>query len=193
MTIPPDLKNPGSACDRETELRMEIVAAMRIRDRLRPVARRQPLSCHASGGSAHSDAAGLSRHPIRHDSNSVDSGGHATRILIVSDYDGLRSSCERLLRKNGYSVDSMSSHSCLAAPILPKFDIAVLCQSVEFARVNQLRHLLRDRYPGCSLLRVASLLSGIETGFDLRIDGFGGPAAFLAAIESLVRSSRKLD
>lgn len=187
----PSFKNPSLACDREIQLRMEIVATMRLRALWRNAARCQLTSIRPPAGNSQPADENPSPNLPQSHSRSSGPGEHITRILLISDYDGLRSSCDRLLRKHGYRVDSITSPYCLQAKDLPAFDIAILCQSVECDRVPLLSRVLRDRNPGCCLLRVASLLSGIESGFDLRIDGFGGPAAFLAAIEHLVHRPRK--
>lgn len=179
-------------CDREIQLRREIVATMRLRTAWRNAACRQVTLNRASTGNPRPPGANLPHPTFGYlGDRGVDSGERTTRILLISDYDGLRLSCERLLRKHGYHVDSMNSHRCLAIQEIPPFDIAVLCQSVQCDLVPVLSHVLRDRNPACCLLRVASLLSGIESGFDLRVDGFGGPAAFLAALDSLAHAPRQ--
>lgn len=184
-------KYSGFVCDRETQLRREIVATMRLRAMWRNLSRRQLAPNRTSEGNLNAARPTPPPHAVRQGGGDPVPGEHITRILLISDYDGLRISSERLLRKNGYEVESMTSRACLDATDLPVFDIAVLCQSVECNRVLLLSYVLRHFNPNCCLLRVASLVASMETGFDLRVDGLGGPAAFLAAVDTLVHRPRK--
>lgn len=184
-------KNSSLASDREIQLRRETLAAMRLRALWRHAARRHSASSGASTQGSQPGSGLPGKNSGRAPSSPSDSGEHTTRILLISDYDGLRSSSERLLRKHGYEVVAMTSQQCLGAADLPQFDIAVLCQSIECDRVPYLSRALRHRNPDCWLLRVASLLSGIESGFDARVDAFGGPAAFLATVDHLIHGPRK--
>lgn len=114
-----------------------------------------------------------------------------TRILSISDYDGLRLSREQLLRREGYYVESVLSTACLDVGWVRSFDVGILCQSVEIERAIRLAELLRRYNPSILLLRVHPyrVRRDVHAYFDLDVEGIAGPKGFLEAIERLEQKS----
>lgn len=109
-----------------------------------------------------------------------------TRILLVSDYEGLRFSRELLLRKHGYDVETMSSGQFLAKRELCQCDLAILCQSLESDRALLVGAILRRAEPSIALLRVHPFRRSLEPEFDLSVEGFDGPGVLLNVLQEFV-------
>jgi len=178
------------AVAREIELLRETVATMILRTELQKrSASEQPggqMSCRDH-----------SREVRRH--NGIDEAGvgntgdhqpaeRQTRILLISDYEGLRYSRERVLRQQGYAVESMTSGEFLAKPGAIRCDLVILCQSLESDRALHIGAILRRTQPAPALLRVYPVRMGFEPEFDLGVDGFDGPAVLLDLLRMYVRT-----
>lgn len=114
-----------------------------------------------------------------------------TRILLISDYDGLRFSRELLLRKQGYEVEAMSGSQFLARKELCHCDLAILCQSLDSDRALLIGAILRRTEPGTAQLRVHPFRRGLEPEFDLCVDGFDGPGVLLNVLQTFVYAHPK--
>src|SRR5260370_41656400 len=99
-----------SQCERATQLRREAVAAMKLRSAT--TLRFTRGSCNAADAFAPGKEA------------------RQTRILAISDYEGLRASREQVLRLDGYQVESVQSTTTFDDAWVRLFDVAILCQSV---------------------------------------------------------------
>jgi hypothetical protein len=110
-----------------------------------------------------------------------------TRILTISDYEGLRMSREQVLRLAGFYVEAVSSRAVFENSWITSFDIAVLCQSVEPARAIRIAELLRQANPCIALLRINPSQASVEDPslFDLEIEALAGPRGLLKAIEAI--------
>lgn len=115
-----------------------------------------------------------------------------TRILLISDYEGLRFSRELLLRKHGYDVEALSSGQFLAKSELCQCDLAILCQSLESDRALLIGAILRRTEPGTVLLRVHPFRRGLEPEFDLCVAGFDGPGVLLNVLQAFVWTHPKV-
>ncbi|KAA6458292.1 hypothetical protein DYQ86_20460 [Acidobacteria bacterium AB60] len=110
-----------------------------------------------------------------------------TRILAVSDYDGLRRSREQVLRLEGFQVESVSSQASFEAAWVRTFDIAVLCQSVEPRDAAKIAKALRLANRGITIVRINSLPveAASPSLFDYEMDAFAGPQGILKAMEAI--------
>ncbi|MFP5236999.1 MAG: hypothetical protein ACLGSD_13955 [Acidobacteriota bacterium] len=109
-----------------------------------------------------------------------------TRILLISDYEGLRTSREVLLRKQGYDVRAITSAEFLEKPDSCQGDLAILCQSLESGRARAVGEILRRKCHGLSLLRIYPCRTSLEPVFDLGVDGFDGPEVLLDVLQQFV-------
>ena len=108
-----------------------------------------------------------------------------TRILAISDYEGLRRSREQVLRLEGFQVESVNSRTLIGIAWVRSFDMAIFCQSVEEARAVRLAELLRRHNSKIMLLRINPSHAGGEGGslFDCEMEALAGPRGLLRAIE----------
>ncbi len=152
-------------CERAIQLRREAIAAMKLRtaSTLRFV------------------------HSSRMAENAPVRATRQSRILVISDYEGLRSSREQVLRLAGFHVESISSRVIFEDAWVKSFDIAVLCQSVEPERAARIAVLLRKANPCVALLRVNPSQASIEPRslFDFEMEALAGPHGLLKAIEAI--------
>lgn len=121
-----------------------------------------------------------------------DPADRRTRILLISDYGGLRFSRELLLRKHGYAVEVMSSSQFLEKKELCHCDLAILCQSLESDRALLIGAILRRTEPGTAQLRVHPFRRGLEPEFDLCVDGFDGPGVLLNVLQAFMCAHPKV-
>jgi CheY-like chemotaxis protein len=179
-----------SASAREIQLLRETVATMMLRIQLRKRSGPEYATEHRafrpvslpSGGPDSPQETGAGQ------SSTCEPGGHRTRILLISDYEGLRYSRELLLRKQGYQVQSMTSGEFLARPASCPCDLAILCQSLESDRALLISAILRRTLPASALLRVYPFRTGLEPEFELGVDGFDGPAVLLDVLRTYVHT-----
>ena len=152
-------------CERAVQLRKEVIAAMKLR------------------------AASTLRfvHSSRMAENAPVRATRQSRILVISDYEGLRSSREQVLRLEGFHVEAISSRVIFEDLWVKSFDIAVLCQSVEPDRAARIAGLLREANPCIALLRVNPSQASIDPRslFDFEMDALAGPRGLLKAIDEL--------
>ena len=112
-----------------------------------------------------------------------------TRILAISDYEGLRTSREQVLQLQGFHVESVTSRAVFRESWIRTFDIAVLCQSIEPADAMKIARLLRRANPNIALLRVNPCQASMERQslFDYEMDALAGPDGLLQGIEMIGR------
>jgi hypothetical protein len=78
----------------------------------------------------------------------------AGRILQIRDYELLCASRETILRLEGFSVRSVSSNASFDPCWVRSFDLALVCQSVEAARILPVVRALRKCDPRSGLINV---------------------------------------
>jgi len=108
------------------------------------------------------------------------------RILSICDDDGIRISRELVLRQEGYEVESITSSVTWDPRLAGCFHIAILCHTLPPAEAAQWATLLRQGNPGVRVLRVHSIRSRSEGLYDVDCEVLSGPAALLAAIQTLL-------
>jgi hypothetical protein len=152
-------------CERAIQLRREAIAAMKLRS---------ASTVRYVNGSRIPESG-----PVR--------VTRQTRILAISDYEGLRSSREQVLRLEGFHVESASSRAVFEDSWVRSFDIAILCQSVEPDRAVRIAVLLRQANPCIALMRVNPSQASTEPQslFDCEMDALAGPLGLLKAIEAI--------
>jgi hypothetical protein len=155
--------------ERAIQLRRETIAAMKLRS-ISAVRRIADAQVSADAGVQ------------------VRSAGQ-TRILAISDYEGLRISREQVLRLEGFLIESVSSGAVLEDSWMKLFDIAILCQSIESEDAVRIARLLRRANPRIAILRVNPSQANMENcpPFDYEMDALAGPHGLLHALEVLGR------
>lgn len=175
------------ASAREIQLLRETVATMMLRAGLGTRLGSQHATSHASFPDCSPELDKPGSAIQRGDqTGGCEPGERRPRILLVSDYDGLRHARELILSKQGYDVVSMTSGELLAKPGSCRCDLVILCQSLESDRARLIGAILRRTLPSCALLRVYPCRMGPEPVFDLGIDGFDGPAVLLDVLHAYV-------
>ncbi|HKF46731.1 MAG TPA: hypothetical protein VKB38_05190 [Terracidiphilus sp.] len=180
---------------REVELRREIVAAMRLR-------RDKSVPAYPAAGSLRQMTSPLARPGERKSvrmaesplvARSMDAPASEVWILEVSDYEGLRSSRQLLLEGAGYRVASVGSRDVLDADWVRRFDIAIVCQSVEPESAENVTAKLRRYHPAIQILRIHSPRSQPHPAFDMEMEGLAGPEALFDAVRKLVERRARED
>ncbi len=152
--------------ERAIQLRKEAVAAMKLRSG-------PALRCFLGSQSASNAVA-----PKRE--------SRQARILAISDYEGLRTSREQVLRQEGFQVESVTSQTLMGIAWVRSFDIAIFCQSVERVRAVRLADLLRRYNSKIVLLRITpQAIHESGSWFDFEMEAFAGPCGLLSAIEMI--------
>lgn len=178
------------AAAREIELLRETVATMILRTELQ---KRSASEQPAGRGSCRDRSPEVKRQSDIAEAGLGNAGDRQpadrrTRILLISDYEGLRYSRELLLGKQGYDVHSVTSGEFLAAPDSFRCDVVILCQSLESDRALLVSLVLRRAQPTPALMRVYPFRIGCEPVFDLGVDGFDGPAVLLDVLQTYVHA-----
>jgi DNA-binding NarL/FixJ family response regulator len=109
-----------------------------------------------------------------------------TRWLIsICDDDGLRYSRELILRHADYEVVSVSSNATLEQLTSRPFDIAIICQSVEAGRAEQILEILKFHNAEIRVLCINSYPNRLRyaVGVDYQVPG--RPTALLQAVAAL--------
>ncbi len=112
------------------------------------------------------------------------------RILSVSDDEVLGFSREMVLRCEGYEVESVSSREYLAAPRSRHYDLAIVCQSVDPRHAGLIVAMLRRHLSLVRVMRLNSVASGQESGYDLMFDALSGPSCLLEAVQQVASRPR---
>lgn len=107
------------------------------------------------------------------------------RILFVCDDDAIRFSREPLLTEAGYEVKWLPSNASLNAASIRCFDVAIICQSVNWKRAAHLSASLRRLNPAINTLRVNTLRSAMESGFNVDCGMVTGPGSLVKVLDSL--------
>ena len=170
----------------EIQLLRETVATMKLRNRQRagsdyPM---KYISLHEESPECNGARAAMEGRSQKRGESDV--AGRRMCILLISDYEGLRTSREMLLRKQGYEVRSMSSGEFLESSEPCRCDLALLCQSLDSGRASAVGAVLRRRCPGSALLRIYPCRTSLEPAFDLGVDGFDGPEVLLGVLRQYV-------
>jgi hypothetical protein len=159
---------------RETELRRETIAVMRVRLSFDP--RIRPIRT-----SSQDDAWQLA------DAAAMSAESPSVRILSICDYDGLRVSREWLLDREGYSTESHTSSDPLDAYALESFRLAILCHSVAPEQAIRIADLLHRRNRRIFVVRMSVASDRAHSpSFDAEFDGFAQPDRLLAFIREAV-------
>lgn len=97
------------------------------------------------------------------------------RILQIGDYEPLCASRETILRLQGFSVRTVGSDASFDAGWVRGFDLAIVCQSVEAARLIPMVRALRRCHAGLFVLHIVPSPFALDTdaAFDLEIGGCG--------------------
>jgi DNA-binding NtrC family response regulator len=107
------------------------------------------------------------------------------RILSICDDDGLRTSRDLLLQRDGYQTESMESSTSISASRVRSFDLALICGSIDSERAMALAGFLRQYHPAIQILSINPLDSSPDTYHpDLKVAS--GPQALLDAVRSLL-------
>ncbi len=151
--------------ERAIQLRREAVAAMKLRSPAIP-------RCVTGARKLTNVAA-------------ANSNVRTTRILAISDYEGLRTSREELLQRAGFHVESVPGNVRLDGSWVETFDLAILCQSIDPSRVSKITQSLRRANPNILIVRINPTQAAMaaHTPFDVELEGLSGPQGLLRAIE----------
>jgi hypothetical protein len=107
------------------------------------------------------------------------------RILFVCDDDAIRFSRELLLNEAGYEVKWLPSNASLNATSVRCFDVAIICQSVNWKRAAHLSASLRRLNPTISTVRVNTLRSAMESRFEVDCGVVTWPGSLVQVLDSL--------
>jgi hypothetical protein len=110
----------------------------------------------------------------------------SVRILSICDDEGIRISRELVLRQEGYEVESITSSTVWDPRLAVCFHVAVLCHTLAPSEAANWAMLLRQENPGIRVLRVYCIRSRSENLYDVDCEVLSGPAALLAAIQTLL-------
>lgn len=162
--------------ERAIQLRRETIAAMKLRST-------SALRC-------------LSDSRVSVEAKAPPRSAGQTRIMAISDYEGLRTSREQVLSLEGFLVESVSSSAVFEDSWIKSFDIAVVCQSIEAEDAVRIARLLRRANPCIAILRVnpsQANMANMENRslFTYEMDALAGPCGLLHAIEVLGRQMGK--
>lgn len=180
---------------RELQLRREIVATMKLR---------AAKSCGRGLSVPLADQRASRKDRTTDDGASRQAPGDAQggrksapspkdiQILAISDYDGLRTSRELVLRRYGYQVISCGSHSVGTEldPVL--FQVAILCQSIEATWARRLTGVLKSLNPDLLILRIRPCRFDFETGYDATMEAFEHPDTLLQRVRFLAQRTVNL-
>lgn len=109
------------------------------------------------------------------------------RVLYVCDDDAVRFKHELMLEEAGYEVAWLPSNGSFRTANIRSFQAAILCQSLDWKRAALLSTQLRRFHPSIDILRVNTLRSEMENGFDVDCEIVAGPEFLIDILDSLNR------